>query len=361
MSKRLIALFLTLSLLLCGCSIEIVLEPEVTTAPAPVSGDNSLAVHFIDVGQADCTLIECGGAFMLIDGGNRDDGQKVVSYLQSCGVEELEAVICTHAHEDHVGGLPSVLAVYPTTQVYAPTKTYSSNIFDDFLYYVDQQRLEVTIPTPGARFTLYGDEQQGGAEVTILGPVKSYAETNDTSIVVLVEFYNNSFLFTGDMEVAAENDMLDYWGESHDWNVDVLKVGHHGSTTSSGYRFVYETDPEYAIVSVGADNSYGHPHDEIVDRYKDAGVPMLRTDELGTILAVSDGTEITITWENQNAAPDDVTPAENAAESYIGNKNSQKFHAPTCDSLPKEENRVYFDSYDAAIDAGYTPCGSCIG
>lgn len=356
--KKLISLFLILSLLLCGCSIEIVLEPEVTT-PAVVSGDGTLAVHFIDVGQADSILIECGGAFMLIDGGNRDDGQKVISYLQSCGVEELEAVICTHAHEDHVGGLPAVLAVYPTEKVYAPTKTYSSNIFDDFLYYVDQQRLEVTIPTPGTHFILDGDGQTDGAEVTILGPVKSYAETNDTSIVVLVEFYNNSFLFTGDMEVEAENDMLDYWDGKIDWDVDLLKVGHHGSTTSSGYRFVYETDPEYAIVPVGADNSYGHPHDEIIDRYHDAGIPIFRTDELGTILAVSDGNEITITWENQNAVPEDVEPAGDRV--YIGNKNSMKFHGSDCDSLPKEENRVYFDSYEEAIQAGYSPCGSCIG
>ena len=358
--KKLISLFLILSLLLCGCSVEIVLGPEETAAVVP-SGDNTLTVHFIDVGQADCALIECGGAFMLIDGGNRDDGQKVVSYLESCGVEELEAVICTHAHEDHVGGLPAVLAVYPTAQVYAPTKTYSSNIFDDFLYYVDQQGLEVTIPTPGTRFALYGDEQLGGAEVVFLGPVKSYAETNDTSLVTRIQFFNHTFLFTGDMEVAAENDMLDHWGDALEWNVDVLKVGHHGSSTSSGYRFVYETDPEYAIISCGKDNSYGHPHEEVVSRYTDAGIPMLRTDELGTILAVSDGFDITITWENQNASPEDIEPAEDSSISYIGNKNSQKFHAPDCDSLPKKENRVYFDSYKDAIAAGYTPCGGCIG
>lgn len=358
--KKLISLFLILSLLLCGCSVEIVLGPEETAAPT-FSSENTLAVHFIDVGQADSILIECGGAFVLIDGGNRDDGQKVVSYLESCGVEELEAVICTHAHEDHVGGLPAVLAVYPTAQVYAPTKTYSSKIFDDFLYYVDQQRLEVTIPVPGTRFALYGDEQLGGAEVTILGPVESYAETNDTSIVVRVEFYNHTFLFTGDMEVEAENDMLDHWDDAQDWDVDVLKVGHHGSSTSSGYRFLYETDPEYAIVSVGADNSYGHPHDEIIDRYGDAGIPMLRTDELGNILVVSDGFDLTITWENQNAAPQDVQPAEDFSAGYIGNKNSKKFHAPTCDSLPSEKNRIDFTTYSEAINAGYTPCGGCIG
>ena len=359
--KKLLALFLTLSLLLCGCSIEIVLAPDETAVSTAIRGDNTLAVHFIDVGQADCALIECGGAYVLIDGGNRDDGQKVISYLQSCGVEELEAVICTHAHEDHVGGLPAVLAVYPTKQVFAPTKTYSSNVFDDFLYYVDQQGLEVTIPEPGTRFSLYGDEQHWGAEVVFLGPVKSYAETNDTSLVTRIQFFNHTFLFTGDMEVAAENDMLDHWGDALEWNVDVLKVGHHGSSTSSGYRFVYETDPEYAIISCGKDNSYGHPHDEIVDRYKDAGVPMLRTDELGTILAVSDGHEITITWENQHAVPEDVEPAENSSVTYIGNKNSKTLHAPGCDSLPSEKNRIYFDSYKEAIEAGYKPCGGCLG
>ena len=353
--KKLISLLLILALLLCGCTVEIVLGPEATAAPAAAVTDGTLTVHFIDVGQADCALIECDGAFMLIDGGNRDDGQKVVSYLESCGVEQLQAVICTHAHEDHVGGLPSVLAVYPTAQVFAPTRTYSSNVFDDFLYYTDQQRLEVTIPAPGDTLTL------GQAKATILGPVKTYAETNDTSIVVKLEYGTTSFLFTGDMEVAAENDMLDYWEGRMDWNVDMLKVGHHGSTTSSGYRFVYETDPEYAIISVGTDNSYGHPHDEIVDRYRDAGVPMFRTDELGTILAVSDGSEITITWENKNAAPEDVEPAADFGAAFIGNKNSMKFHAPTCDSLPSEKNRVEFETYKEAIDAGYTPCGGCIG
>lgn len=353
--KKLIALLLSLSLLLCGCTIEIVLEPEETAPPTAAVADGTLSVHFIDVGQADCILIECDGKFMLIDGGNRDDGQKVISYLQSCGVEELETVICTHAHEDHVGGLPAVLAVYPTAQVYAPTKTYDSKVFDDFLYYVDQQRLEVTIPAPGDAFTL------GQAQLEILGPVKTYAETNDTSIVVKLDYGATSFLFTGDMEVEAENDMLDYWEDRMDWNVDVLKVGHHGSTTSSGYRFVYETDPEYGIVPVGTDNSYGHPHDEIVDRYNDAGIPLFRTDELGTVLAVSDGSEILITWENRNAAPADVEPAEEFGRGFVGNKNSLKFHAPTCDSLPSEKNRVEFSTYEEAIDAGYTPCGGCIG
>ena len=157
MKKKLLSLLLILALLLAGCAL-----PADTAAP--VSGEG-LTVSFIDVGQADCALLECGGEFMLIDGGNRDDGQLVVSYLEQQGVETLSAVVCTHAHEHHVGGLPSVLAVYPTQAVYAPTRTYASKVFDDFVYYTDQQGLEITIPAPGDTWTL------GQASVTVLGPV----------------------------------------------------------------------------------------------------------------------------------------------------------------------------------------------
>ena len=356
--KKLIALFLSLCLLLCGCTVEIVLAPEETVPPTvavtSAPSDETLTIHYIDVGQADSILLECGGEFMLIDGGNRDDGELVVSYLQSCGVEQLKAVVCTHAHEDHVGGLPSVLAVFPVEAVYSPTNTYSSKIFDSFLYYVDQQRLELTIPAPGDKLTL------GSTELTVMGPVKSYADPNNTSIVLLADFGSTRFLFTGDAEREAENDMLDYWEDRVDWNVDILKAGHHGSSTSSGYRFIYETDPEYAIVSCGKDNDYGHPHAETISLYKDAGLPMLRTDELGSILAVSDGQEITITWEKQQNVPMDLVASEGFG-AFIANKNSGTLHTPFCSSLPKEANRVYYDSYESAIDAGCKPCSGCLG
>ena len=355
--KKITALLLLLCLLLCGCQVTEV-PPATTTAATVTDSSGCLTVHFIDVGQADCALIDVGGAYVLIDGGNKEDGQLVVSYLEQQGVEELEAVICTHAHEDHVGGLPSVLAVYPTKAVYAPTKTYSSNVFDDFLYYVDQQGLEVTIPQPGDRFSVYGDTTYG-AEFTIVGPTQSYADTNNTSIVLMVEFHNHTFFFTGDMEISAENDMLDYWDGAIDWNVDVLKVGHHGSDTSTSYRLVNELMPTYGVISVGEGNSYGHPCEEPLTRLKQAGVTLFRTDELGTVIIRSDGTELTITWEDQSAQPEDVESAEETC--YVGNKNSKKFHTEDCSNLPKEENRVYFDSYQDAIDAGYTPCGSCLG
>ena len=347
MKKKIFALILALALLLSGC-----VEVQIVPAETGVSGDG-LTVQYIDVGQADCALIECGGEYLLIDGGNRDDSQLVVSYLEQQGVKELSAVVCTHAHEDHVGGLPAVLAVYPTKAVYAPTRTYSSNIFDKFVYYTDQQGLEITIPAPSDQFSL------GEAAVTVLGPVKSYAETNDTSIVLRIDYGETSFLFTGDMETEAENDMLDYWEGKVDWKTDVLKVGHHCSNTSTGYRFLNEVSPEYGVISLGKDNSYGHPHKEPMSRLKQAGVVILRTDELGTIQAVSDGKEVTMTWGNQSANPENAEPAQPSV--FIGNKNSKKFHSQDCANLPSEKNSVEFSSYQDAIDAGYSPCGSCLG
>lgn len=343
--KKLLAALLTVAFLLCGCDGEKVSPsvPQVT-----VAGGDTLTVHYIDVGQADCALLESGGEYMLIDGGNVADSDLVVTYLQSCGVEELKTVVCTHPHEDHAGGLNGVMAVYPVGTVYAPTTTYSSKCYDKFLYYVDQQGLNVTIPKPGAEMTL------GNAKITVLGPLKSYAGTNDTSIVMMVDFGNTSFLFTGDMEREAERDLAEYgW----DLKADVLKVGHHGSSTSTSYRFLDLVDPDYAVISCGKDNDYGHPHEEVVSRLADADVTTYRTDVLGTVIAVSDGENITFTWDNAPKEPEHV---EHADVRFVGNVNSKKFHTSTCSSLPSEKNRIYFDSYEEAVKAGYTPCGNCL-
>lgn len=292
MKKRLLALFLLISILLTGCT----LPGSETTGPAP--GGDYLRVHYIDVGQADCALLECGGEFMLIDGGNPEDSSLVVSYLLNQGVEELKMVVGTHPHSDHIGGLAGVLAVFPTKMVMSPTTTYGSKAFDNFMYYTDQQRLEVTIPSVGDTYTL------GSATVTVLGPVKdSYEDVNDTSLVLMVQLGDNRFLFTGDMESQAERDLLE---AGTDLKADVLKVGHHGSHSSTGYRFLREVAPTYGIISCGRGNSYGHPHEEPLSRLKDADVTVYRTDQMGSIVAFTDGQNITFTWEKSKAVPSGI-------------------------------------------------------
>lgn len=351
MKKKLTALFLILAFLLGGCApVSSVPESPAQPPLETWSGDGDLTVWYVDVGQADCALLCSQGEYMLIDGGNVADGSLVVSFLDSLGVEELKAVVCSHAHEDHVGGLASVLAVFPVEAVYAPTRTYASRCFDDFMYYVNQQDLTVQIPAPGDSFPL------GSAEVTVLGPVKSYPDTNNTSIVLRVDCGKVGFLFTGDMEREAETDLLENGSQL---SAQVLKVGHHGSSTSTGYRFLYEVDPTYAVISVGKGNSYGHPHEEVVSRLNDQGAVIFRTDELGTVQAHCDGETVAFTWEKQSADPHGAEKVQ--PETYIGNRSSKIFHSPDCSHLPAEKNQIVFGSYEEAVEAGYTPHSGCLG
>ena len=258
--------------------------------PAPETP--GLTVHCIDVGQADCTLLESRGAFMLIDGGNTDDGQRVIDYLRSHGVRQLQAVVCTHGHEDHAGGLLQILQAYPPQSLYAPLTAHSSTYFDSLSRWASQQGLEITVPALGDSILL------GEAEITVLGPVKDYEKENNDSLILKAVCGNRSFLFAADMEREAEEDLL---SSGADVRADVLRVGHHGAADATLYRFLYEVEPQYAVISVGADNPYGHPHEAALSRLEDAGVQILRTDLQGTICIRTDGQELWISFEEERA------------------------------------------------------------
>ena len=321
--------------------------PSLSTDPTAPPEGSTFSVHFIDVGQADSALILCDGKAMLIDGGNVDDSSLVVSYLDSQGIEELEYLICTHAHEDHVGGLSGPLNTCTVHHVLTPVEEYDSKAYEDFLHYVDLQGLTPTLPAPGDQFSL------GSAQCTVLAPLDAEdSSTNDTSIVLRIDYGETSFLFTGDAERPSEQAMLD---SGTQLSATLLKVGHHGSSTSTSYPFLRAVMPQYAVISVGANNDYGHPDPDVLSRLRDAGTTVYRTDLQGNIVVTSDGQELTFSTQKETAP----AAGQEAPETYIGNKNSKTFHLPACPNLPAEENRIYFDTRQEAVDAGYSPCGNC--
>lgn len=319
----------------------------------PEGNDSFFEVHFIDVGQADCSLIICDDETLLIDGGNVGDSSLVVSYLLSVGVTQLDYVICTHAHEDHVGGLSGPLNKFTVTgAVFAPETGADTKCYKDFISAVEKQKLSVTVPEAESFFTL------GSSTVTFIAPVtEDYNDINDTSIVTKITYGETSFLFTGDAERDSEQDILE---RGTDISADVLKVGHHGSENSTTYPFLREIMPEIAVISVGEGNKYGHPTEEALSRLRDADVRVYRTDMQGHIKITSDGKNITVTTnKNQDIETNPTIPSPPENGTYIGNKNSKVFHLDTCSSLPKEANRVYFESRSQAISENFTPCSKC--
>ena len=347
-------------------------SPEEGSAPLTLPGDDStFSVRYIDVGQADAALVECDGRYMLIDGGNKGDSDVIYTVLNNGGIELLDIVVASHVHEDHIGGLPAALVRADADLILCPTAEYDSDEFMDFRKYALQRCPKITVPQPGDTYVL------GSATVTVLG-VNSADSINDTSIVLKVQYGETSFLFTGDAEEPAEQAIMT---SGQDLSATVLKVGHHGSSTSSTAKFLDAVDPDYAVISVGKNNSYGHPAEETLQKLADRSIQVYRTDQMGDILCTSDGQTVSFTWEKSGtaavpvtAAPivgtnpvaggEDVSAAEApAAEiTYVLNTNTRKFHLPSCKSVAqiKESNRSEFTgTRDEVIEQGYSPCGNC--
>ena len=353
-SKKLSPQMTVVVLVLCLLAVFVswYLESQAEPAAAPaVSSDTSFEVRFLDIGQGDSALVRCGGETMLIDGGKVKNNQKLIARLKELGITHLDAVICSHPDEDHCGGLAAVLSTTTTDSFYCSVDSWHTKAFSDVVKYVEQQCISVTVPAAGDTFSL------GGASVEFLGPVEDYGDDpNEGSLVARVRYGETSFLFTGDMGFEAEDDML---AANVDVSATVLKVAHHGSAGSSSVEFLEAVNPEYAVISVGADNDYGHPTEAALNRLAKCGIPVYRTDLLGEIVAVSDGTTLTITSEEKSAVQ--KTSQTTDTYSYVGNASSKVVHAATCGKLPGEDNRVYFETLDDALAAGYRKHANCLG
>ena len=241
-----------------------------------------LLIDFIDVGQADSILIRNQDQVMLIDAGTNEAGETVVNYLENLGITKIDYLIGTHPHEDHIGGLDDVINNFDIGQIYMPKIETTTKTFEDVLDAIENKNLTVTAPSKGDKIELGQAEGEFMTE-----PILDKDNLNVSSLVLRLEFGNTSYLFMGDAE--EENEETISWPKT-----DVLKVGHHGSSTSSSESFLEQVQPKYAIIMAGKDNSYGLPTQETIDKLKNIGCEIYRTDEDGTIQMTSDGNTIEI-------------------------------------------------------------------
>lgn len=258
--------------------------------PKPINPGTDVSVHFIDVGQGDCELIRVGDQSILIDAGENDKGNTVVDYLNKQGIEKIDLFIGTHPHSDHIGGMDTVINRMEVGEVLMPelpdslvptTKTYT-----DVLTAIADKNLPVTAAEPGQVYTF------GDATLEILGPLRDYDDLNDMSVVAKLTYGSTTFLFGGDMEKEVEDDLL---GAKADVRADVLKLSHHGSKTSNSKAFLDAVGADTYAICVGAGNSYGHPHDQVLNRI--SGKQVYRTDLNGDIVIGTDGANLTVQTE----------------------------------------------------------------
>lgn len=357
------------------------ITPSSTEAPTPkpsqVEAIGSISVHFIDVGQGDSILIKAGSAAMLIDAGNPGDEDIIERYIKKQGVEKLNYVIGTHPHADHIGGMASIIKDYPIDKILMPDVDNNTQTYENVLDAVDEKGMTITVPKVGAKYNL------ANAQFTVLAPNGSgYKDLNNNSIVIRLVFGSTSFLLEGDAEDVSESEML---SKGFDLTSALLKVGHHGSNSSSTLPFLKAVKPKYAVISVGAGNSYGHPAANTLDRLTSVGAEIFRTDLLGTIVATSDGKNITLDKKVspiKTTAPPTVSktpsPAKQTAKAtakpttapsvkqttkpsggstivYITDTGT-KYHKAGCRYLAKSKHAI---SLEDAKAQGYTACSVC--
>lgn len=269
-------LFSLLLVMLFSFSIPVIADTTTTTL-------SDMKIHYIDVGQGDSELIQVDGKNILIDAGTSDN--KSLNYLKSIGVTTLDYVIATHPHEDHIGAMDDVINTFNIGTFYAPQTTTTTKTFENMINSLKAKNLKITVPKAGDTLTIRN------ATLTFLAPnATNYEDLNNYSIVVKLKYGNNSFIFMGDAESVSEGEIL---AKQLDISANVLKVGHHGSLSSTTLAFLNKVNPQYAVISVGTGNEYGHPAGDTLNKLNAKGIKTFRTDLNGTIILTSNGQSIT--------------------------------------------------------------------
>lgn len=269
---------------------------EITAAFDPQhptqDGSMPVKVRFFDVGQGDCSLISANGKHILIDAGENDQAERVVGYLKAEGIDKIDILIGTHPHSDHIGGMDAVVNQFEVGEIILPklseAQTPTTKTYLDLLTAITDKGVKVRRATPGDVIEI------GGGRLEILGPLSEYTDLNNMSVVSRFVYQDASFWIAGDCSKEAEADLL---AQGKVTETNVYKVSHHGSSTASTKKFLDQLQPEYCIISLGADNSYGHPHKEVIKRLNQLDTGVYRTDMSGTVTIETDGVALELTTE----------------------------------------------------------------
>lgn len=302
-----------------------------STASAATGAPENLTVHFIDVGQGDSILLESGDNDMLIDAGERDKSDDVAKYLKGEGITSLDYVVATHPHADHIGGLSDILETFSIGQFLDSGYPHTSATYEHMLETIDSKNIPFKTVKRGDKIDF-----APGISVEVLNPGSSYFtdDLNQNSIVLKVIDGNISFLLTGDAGIEAENAIMQ---EGYNVDTDILKVGHHGSSTSSGEAFISAVSPSVSVIEVGADNDFGHPHGEILQMLQKAST-VYRTDQDGTVTVTTDGSSYTVSTENTaSTAKKETVKAIESTMPEIGSLEQKKDSIAPDNTHPPEQ------------------------
>ncbi|MBS7297655.1 MAG: MBL fold metallo-hydrolase [Eubacteriales bacterium] len=337
-----------------------IIEATTEISPQPNLNSKLMYAHFIDVGQADSTFIELSnGQTMLIDAGRKGDSETIINYIRNLQYDVIDFVIATHPHDDHIGGMADVLNSFEIGKMYMPRQAHTISAFDNMLDVIENKGIELYTAKAGVNIT-----RDGNTIIDILAPfADSYTDLNNCSAIVKLTYGKTVMIFTGDSEKEIEL-------QRSDVDAEVLKVGHHGSNSSSAPKFIEAVSPAVAVISVGYGNSYGHPHEETLSTLSDIGAEIYRTDEVGTITITADSNKKIVVNKKSSSIKENAPPITEEAQGNIRDesvneetqnfvvyrtKTGTKYHRLGCSYLKSKIETTISE----AEAMGLGPCSRC--